>query len=273
MKKGAMRIGRLLLVAVAAYAAFTYLEPKGYGLHLLIAFGVGIAAWVGYRAYRIRAARRGQAQIDRWTEAVVSPPARPRAVREIEAEIEALKKKGDHHEAAQRTLLLAEILDADDRPEEARAALDRAEHASLSPELRAALHHGRVITSISAGDLEEAEALWASRPEVMSADLRIRFTLLGGALAVERGELEEALEIASQAREELGKSDLATDAKLLKAIALEAAGEQSAALSIVQGLGEETVAVLRAVGLPRVQALCEKAIDAWDEEEAAIGSE
>ncbi len=266
-----LRIGRVAVVAIAAYFAFRWLEPQGLGWVVLLVAGVAAAAWIGWRAYRIRRARAEDARADRWAQALMSPPERPAAVRELREAIAGLDlaKARSRTERAHLTLVLAELLEADGDPAGALEALEALPADALGERLAAVVRHARAVSHLSAGDpaaareaLDEAPGRSGDR----QVDLRIR--MLRGLILAETGDAEGALEAAEHARDEAGDdADLRTEARLLKAAALDAAGDRPDALRVMAAVGDEMLEVLTVLGLPRIRGLAADALEAREDED------
>ena len=262
-----LRLFRLLMVALAAWLAFRWLEPQGLGWVVLAVAGLAVALWIGFRAVLVRRARAEEAQADRWAEALLVPEQRPAAVRELQAE-RALRdpKNPKHAEAhARLTLVLAELLEAEGKPDAALDALGEVALAGLSDALRAVVLHARAISHLSAGDPEAAGAsLDAIGGPCGTRDVDLRVRLARGLVHVERGEREDALIVADEVRQESGDDrHLLLEARVLKAVAL-AEGDREAGLKTMAGIDDEMLEVLVVLGLPRVRRLADEALGQRD---------
>lgn len=274
MRSWLLRILRVLFIAVAAFLAFKMLEPEGLGWIVLVAAAAFALAWIAMRYAAIRKRRAQDAEADRWAEALMDPPLRPSAIREIRAAIERLNptKKRDAHRHARLALVLAELLEADGEPLEALAVL-RAVNDSALPERTALMvKHARAVALLSAGDVEGASAVLDELGVSGDRALDLRIRALRGLVLAEKGQGERALEIAEEVRVEAGEdADLRMEARTLKAVALDVLGERADAVRVMRALGEEMLGVLLVLGLPRVRELADAALD--DEEEDLAGAE
>lgn len=256
---------RVVLVALAAWLAFQWLEPKGLGWVVLVAAGLFVAMWIGYRAALARRRRAEEAQADRWAEALMFPPERPQAVRELEAEIAALDPSAPKqaHRHARLTLVLAELLEADGEPLKALEALDRVDEDAVGERMTAVLGHARAVSWLSAGEPAKARQALDELPGPCgdrAVDLRVRMTR--GLIAAEEGDAGEALEIARLARDEAGDdADLRLEARLLKAVALDAAGDREDARKVLHAVEDDMLEVLTRLGLPRVRRLSAEVLE------------
>ncbi len=264
MRGWLLRTFRMAFIAIAAWVAYRVLEPKGLGWLVPLAGAVGAFSWIGFRYARIRRRRADEAQADLWAEALMDPPMRPNAVRELRARIGELDGSPRRLPLRARlTLVLAELLDADGEPAEALRALDALDVSALPPRTAVMVRHARAVASLSAGDAEAAEAILAELGGPSgdrSVDLRVQ--ALRGVLAAERGDGERALEIAEELRMEAANDpELRIEARVLKAVGLDALGDRDDAVTVMRGLGEEMLGVLLVLGLPRVKELADLALD------------
>lgn len=264
MRGGIYRVLRVLLVAAVAWLAFRWLRPQGLGWVVLAVPVTVVLGWVGLRALRIRRARAEDERADRWALALVRPPERPAAVRELR---EARDAARDEPERARLTLVLAEILEADGEPGAALEALATIRDSELGDTLSAVVRHARAVASLSAGDPAGAKDALDEDPSPCghhAIDLRIR--MLRGMIAAESGDAAEALEIAKRAKDEArGDEDLMTEARLLEAVALDAAGRSADAAKRMARLDDDMLDVLVVLGLPRVRALAAAVIEEREE--------
>ena len=263
MRGGIYRILRVLLIAAVAWLAFHWLEPEGLGWVVLAAAAAVMVGWIGLRALRIRRARARDDQADAWALALMHPPERPAAIRELTDERSATK---DPAERARLTLVLAELLEANGDPRAALEALGELSDAELPPRLAAMVRHARAVALLSDGDPSAAQAALDSDPR-SSGDpaIELRIRLMQGLIAAESGRGAEALAIARRSRDEaLDDPDLTTEARVLEAVALRALGRTKHAIRVMLRLDDEMLDVLVLLGLPGVRALAADAIEARD---------
>lgn len=262
MRAWLLRGLRVVFIAVSAWLGFSYLAPRGLGWVVWAVLGGLAALYFGRRAHRAIGRRRENARADAWAEALMDPALRPAAIRGLRDEIEALGAKSPV-EHARRTLVLAELLEANGEPRAGREALDLVDDAALAESLAAVVRHARAVSSLSAGDaVAAAEALDALPGPCGDAVMDLRIRLLRGLIAVEEGQPERGLEIARELREETDDADLRTELRVLEAVAREAAGQRQAAIKAILALDDEMLDVLRVLGLPRVRAIVTVAMDA-----------
>ncbi len=264
MRSFALRLLRVTFFAIAAWLLFQLLDPMGLGWVVLLAFCVLAMIWLGYRFVRARQRQALDVQADRWAEALMSPPERPAAIRELREAIAknapASEKRAVTH--AQLSLVLAELLEADGEPQAAMEVLDAIAVEDLPMRTAAMVRHARAVAALSAGDTERASKILAqlhASTGDRAVDLRVR--LLRGLVAVEKGEGEKALALADECRVAAGDDpDLRVEARVLKALALDALGERDDALKVMRAIGREMLEVLLVLGLPRVRLLAEAAL-------------
>jgi hypothetical protein len=265
-----MRFLRIALVAVLAWLGFRWLEPRGLGGVGLGVAGAVAIAWIFWRAMRIRRQRARDARADQWAEALMSPPERPAAIAQLREELAALDPKKDAAQHARLTLVLAELLEADGAPADALAALARVSPAELSDTLGAVVCHARAVSHLSAGDpAKAADALDGIGGPTGDRAIDTRVRLMRGLIAAERGDGEEAQEVAELCREEAGgDADVALEARVLKAVALDALGDRADARKVMHAISEDMLEVLRVLGLPRVRGLAAEVLQERAEADA-----
>ncbi len=252
----------MAFIGIAAWLAFKMLQPEGLGWLVPLLGALGALAWIAHRFVRARRRRAEDAQADRWAEALMDPPLRPAAIRELRDRIGELGARTDPRRA-RLALVLAELLEADGDPRAALDALAPLDLGALPQRIAAMVRHARAVASLSAGEVEAAEAILDDLDGPTgdrSVDLRIR--ALRGALAAERGRGEQALDVAEELRIEAANDpELRTEARVLKALALDALGDRGEAVKVMRALGEEMLGVLLVLGLPRVRELADLALD------------
>lgn len=256
-----MRGLRLVFVGLAAWIAFEWLQPRGLGWVTLLVAGLLVAAWIGFRAARVRRRRAEEAQADRWAEALMFPPKRPAALRELTGELATLDPRTPKHahRHARLSLIAAELLEADGEPAKALEILERVAEDALSERMAAVVRHARAVSWLSAGEPAKARQVLDELPGPSgdrAVDLRIR--MARGLIAAEEGDSQEALEVARLARDEAGADeDLKLEARLLHAVALDVGGQHADALKLMRAIGDDMLEVLVVLGLPRVRRLAE----------------
>ncbi|HEY8427022.1 MAG TPA: hypothetical protein VIL20_01555, partial [Sandaracinaceae bacterium] len=120
----------------------------------------------------------------------------------------------------------------------------------------------RAVAALSAGDVREASSLLDAIASCGDREIDLRVRALRGFVLAERGEAERALELAEELRIDAGSdADLRMEARVLKAVALDVAGDRADAVKVLRALGEEMLGVLLVLGLPRVRELADLALD------------
>ncbi len=262
MRGWMFRILRVVFLAVAAWLAFQLLQPDGLGWLVPVVAAAFALAWIAYRFVQLRRHQREEEQADRWAEALMDPPLRPSAVRELRAQLAVLDPKKHAPRHARLTLVLAELLEADGDPAGAMEALSAVQLGAQTERTRAMVQHARAVAALSAGDVDGASELLDRLMVTGDRDLDLRVRALRGVVLAERGEAERALEIAEELRVDAGSdADLRMEARVLKAVALDVAGDRADAVKVLRALGEEMLGVLLVLGLPRVRELADAALD------------
>lgn len=262
MRGWLFRILRAAFIAALAWIAYRWLAPDGLGWLVPVLAGLAALAWIALRVRRARAARAEDARADRWAEALMDPPLRPGAIRELRAELETLDADKHAPRYARLALVLAELLEADGDPGAAREALERVKLGKLPARTKAMVQHARAVAALSAGDVREASSLLDAIASCGDREIDLRVRALRGFVLAERGEAERALELAEELRIDAGSdADLRMEARVLKAVALDVAGDRADAVKVLRALGEEMLGVLLVLGLPRVRELADLALD------------
>jgi hypothetical protein len=252
-----LRTLRVVFVAGAAWLGWRLASPSGYGWLVPVVAGIAVAIWIAIRY--LRRSRSEDARADRWAEALLDPPRRPEAIREITASLPSAKDPSEH---ARLTLVLAELLEADGEPKKAIDAIDAVPKGRLPPRVRAMLAHAKAVASISAGDLDGARsALETANAPCGDASIDARIELLSAVILAEQGEGERALELAEKVRSSAHQdADVKIEARVLKAVALDVLGDRDDALKVMRALGRDMLEVLSVLGLPRVRELSQAAL-------------
>ncbi|MEZ4336214.1 MAG: hypothetical protein R3B82_06265 [Sandaracinaceae bacterium] len=260
MRAGIYRVLRIALVAGVAWLGYQWLAPMGLGWVVLALAGLAAGGWVVFRLVRIRRERALDARADRWAEALMSPPHRPAAIREIRGAREAARSRPEEH--ARLTLVLAELLEADGDAKDAVEVLEETGTAGLAPPLRAVMRHARAVAHLSAGDPEAARrALDEDTEPSGDRAMELRLRMMRGLIDAETGNAAAAKKAASEAREEaLDDEDLRVEARVLEAVAFDAAGQRTQAIERMNRLGDEMLEILAVLGLPRVRELATEAL-------------
>lgn len=255
---------RIVLVGGTAWVLYHVLAHFGHGWAMVPIGGLAIVLWA-LESYRMRARRRArEAAWDRWEAAVLDDAARPLAITEVREALRSAQRLGSRLrvEQAHLSVILAELLDASGRPEEACDVLGRVKLDELDETRRAVVRHARAVAQISAGRLDEAEATIRAHRPPTEPDVDARIELLRRMLRIERGAPEEALDgldevLASVPGDETG---LADDVVVVRAAALEASGNAARAIEAIGALDPAVLANLAKLGAPRVRALARRAV-------------
>lgn len=261
MRKLGYRLLRIVVVAVAAWAGYVLLAPYRLGWVVLpAALAVlvieSVVLW-------LRARRRAlYSREEAWLAAALDPARRPKAIREIREAITAMgptarMSRPQRADLFRTRLLLVELLDADGKKDEALATIASVEGEGLDALEAGLAHHARAKVHLRAGDAQAAlDGLAKRAPRTGDAELDARLELLEAAAKVELGQAEDAMATATRVRKAAGDdADLATEARLVRAAALDALGRRDEAVGILRTLDDDVVESLAQWGNPRVRSL------------------
>lgn len=271
MKGASTRLVRVVLIAVLAWVVYLLLDPYGLGWLVLPAALVATLGVAAVRLWRLRRARAAAAKEAEWADALLDEKSRRAAIREMRSALE--QSAGDTATKTRRTLLLSDLLDADGAHDEARALLDAIAVDDFAPIEGAMVRHARASIRLRAGDVDGARSMLRPRaPRSGAEDLDARLELLDAVVDAESGDAERALEIANRVRRTAGADEgLAIEARIIRAVALDAHGDHDEAIAVFRELGPEMHRALMVVGYPRVRALVEKARTDEANEQAVKG--
>ncbi len=260
MKSLPLRMVRIVLVGVGAYAAYLLLEPLGLSWIVLPLAVAAIGGFVLLRYLRGRRFAKEAAREEAWSSAVLDGARRPAAIAEVRA---ALADASDDADKVRLTVLLSDLVDAEGAREEARKLLEDLDFRSLPAIECAVVRHALATLHFRAGDAEGARAVLKPRaPRCGDADLDRRLELLDATADLELGEADGALEIATRIRRAAGADEaLALEARIVRAAALDARGDHAEALSALSNLGPQIVEALSTLGGPRIRALAEELME------------
>jgi hypothetical protein len=257
---------RVVFVGFGAFALYHALNAVGYGW-LMVPLAVLVS--VGWAFFAMKNKQRGEkrrAQWDRWEEAVFDDVARPKAILEVRQELQQAQRLGKHlcNEAAHLAVILAELLDASERSEDACEVLGKIRLDELDATRQVVVRHARAVVQLAAGRLDDLSATLGAHVPPTEPDMDARMALLGRMLLVERGKIDEALDGLDSiaARVPNDETGLADDALVVRACALAASDREEEALGLLRGLGEPILGGLAKLGAPRVRGLASRALEA-----------
>ena len=255
---------RVAFVGFCAFALYHGLAAFGYGWLMVPMAVVASAGWAFLAMKNRQRTERRQAQWDRWEEAVFEDAARPKAILEVRQELQRVQRLGKalRNEAAHLSVILAELLDASDRAEEACEVLGKIRVNELDPTRAVVVRHAKAVVQLAAGRLDDFAATLASHQPPTEPDMDARIALLGRMLFVERGEVEKALDGLDliAARVPNDESGLVDDALVVRACALGASDKEPEALTLLRTLGAPLLEGLAKLGAPRVRVLAARAL-------------
>ena len=274
MRTWSFRILRATFMAIVGWLLYQVLDHYGRAwLFVPIALLV-LVLWLAEQA-RMRWARmKKERDWDRWESAVLDPAERPRAITEVKQALARSQRLGPRRrrEQAHLSVILAELLDASGRPEEGARVLAKVDIAELPAAQAVVVRHTKVATYLSAGLIDDAEAALAIRAkESGEPDMDARLDLLGGMIAVERGDAARGIAIADEVEARLDDASIKAESRVLKAAALDARGDRAEAIATLRTLDDATLLSLELLGFPRVRKLAAEARAGAAEPRAAGG--
>lgn len=254
---------RIVFVGVIAWLLYHALAHFGYGWAMIPIAGVAVLLWAAESWRMGKQRKEREAAWDRWEAAVLDDEARPQAVQEVREELRKAYRLGPRLKVDQAHLsvILAELLDASGRAEEACEVLARVKVDELDDARRAVVRHAKAVAQISAGRFEEAEATVRAHRPPTEPDVDARMDLLARMLRLERGEAKEALEgldgvLAKVPDDETGLGD---DVLVVRAACLAALERKDEALAELRKLDKPVLVSLAKLGAPRVRELAKEA--------------
>jgi hypothetical protein len=259
LRRGLYRLLRATFMAILAWILFQVLHHYHREWLFVPIVGGLFAFWVGEQAWRLWLRKKKEADLDRWERAILVAAERPRAIAEVRRALDRSRRFGPRlrQEQAHLSVLLADLLDASGRAEEAVRVLARVDLDALKPSQAVVVRHAKVVAYLSAGLLDDAEAVLATRAHESGVpDMDARLDLLGGLLAIERGRPEDAMATADQVETRLPHDPaIRAEALVLRAVALDARGDRAGAMALLRALEPDTLEYLEVVGPRRVRPL------------------
>lgn len=260
-------VARFLVIGIAVFVLYAAFAALGRPMW---AFPVAMVFLLVVHGARIWRARRSLgARADAWTRAQGVPSARAKAIDELKkvlAKATAGAVGGgaagdgaaaDGSTRAKLSVLLSELLQVSGDFDGARDALAAVDEGALSPGDRAGITYARALLSLRSGDPDAAREILGRQSRLGLDDgVALRLELLDAAAELEVGDPETALQATNAVRKRAGGDEsLATEARVVRAAALDALGRREEAVQIMRDLGGEARAAIAAVGLPRAQSL------------------
>lgn len=259
---------RIVFVAGIAFLLYHALAHFGYGWAMIPIALVAVALYAAESWRMGRQRRDREASWDRWEAAVMDDAARPTAIQEAREALRRSNRLGPRLkiEQAHLSVILAELLDAAGRADEACDVLARVKVDELDDARRGVVRHAKAVVQISAGRFEEAEATVRAHRPPTEPDVDARIELLSRMLKLERDEAQAALDgldgiLAKFPDDETG---LADDVLVVRAACLDALGKKSEAHAEIRKLEPAVLASLAKLGAPRVRRLAREAIGETD---------
>jgi hypothetical protein len=265
MRTSLPRVLRIVIVAAAAWLAYVVLDSVGLGWLFL---PIGLLLTLAVALIRYRLARRrtsSSAREERWMVAALDEERRPKAIVEASEALSSLGPVSERNRAehAHLTVAYAELLDADGQEDLADEVLAKVAIEELPLLERSYVCHAMAAHALRMGNVEQAmEALERAPVRCGVAALDLRLELIRAAIELEQDvanasrALEASMHVRRQAR---GDEGLVMEARVLRAMAMDASGNRSDAVDILRSLGPGVIAMLQCLGQPRLRSLAEEA--------------
>jgi len=267
-----VRIVGLRFMRVIAVVLLAYLAMAGASALGLPWLGWTLAGllFAGYAALTVVESRKRAAFVReaRWEQAIYDGKDRGRSIAEVKAARAKIKpsqvsKRG---ELARLSVLLSELLDADGNWDSARAVIDAVPLGGLSHLEAGLVRHTRAVVHLRAGDPLAALAALAERDGTGDGELDQRLELLEMYAQIEGGDARPGLERAEAIaqRDNIDES-VRTEARVVRAAALDKLERREEALVVLAALGRESLVPLSQLGQPRVRALAKQILDGFND--------
>lgn len=263
-----MRIVGLRFMRVLAVALLAYLSMVGANALGLPWLGWTLATllFVGYGALTLVESRKRAALVreSRWEQAIYDGRKRAQSIAEVSSARAKIKptQVSRRREYARLSVLLAELLDAEGDFRGAREAIDGVPMSGL-PKLDAGLvRHTRAVILLRAGDPVAALGALDNRDETGDQELDQRLELLEAYAQIENGDPRPGLLRAeAMTQREHVDDSVRTEARVVRAAALDALGRREEALVVLAALGRESLQPLSQLGQPRIRALASQILE------------
>ncbi len=258
-----LRFLRILTVAIVAYFAVALSKTLempwlGYCATALLFGGYGGMVF-------LEAKKRSQlTRESRWEQAIYDGSRRSTVIGEV---TKALAKIPQHRlksrsKYANLSVLLAELHDAEGDYAAAQSVIDTVPLTGLTKLEEGLVRHTRAVIHLRAGAVDKAELALAGREPTGDLELDQRLELLDVYVQLERGAPAAALPRAeAMALREDADEGVQTEARVVRAAALDALGRREEALVVLAALGRESLEPLTKLGQPRVRALAQRILE------------
>jgi hypothetical protein len=250
-------------IAVLAYAALVGANALGQPW---LGWSVALLLFAAYFAYGLYETRKqtSHRREARWERAIYDAAQRPQVIAEVRKELRGLTpvRPRNRAEHARLSVLLAELLDAQGEHVEANKVIDAVPLLGLAALDVGLVRHTRAVTHLRAGDPQGALAALGTRDGTGDAELDQRLALLEAYAHIEQGNVKHGLALAdSVARLETADESVQTEARVVRAAALDAEGRREEALVVLAALGRDSLVPLSELGQPRVRSLARQVLE------------
>jgi len=251
------RVLRVFALALLAYLAIVWFRGEGrsaLGLWLgaaVVLFALLLGAYSAYRSWQAR-------RESLWERAVYSPELREKAIRQLHAKLARLTPVTHltRSEHARVSVLLAELLDAQVNYPAAIATIDAVDLTALSALEVGLVRHTRAVTHLRADDAHGALMGLGKREPTGDNELDQRLNLLEAYARIELGEVSWGLAEAERiSLLENVHETVVSEARVVRAAGLDAAGRHEEALVVLTALGRDVLGPLSELGQPRARQL------------------
>lgn len=237
------RVAMLVGLGLLGWVLLFFLAPHGLDW-IVWALGIAIAAFLALELV-LRARRRGADTSDwtRWQAAQTDPSARRKAIFELRSRIDRARRFGARRalEHARLASVLAELLEADDRADQAIAVLAKVPIDALDPLQATVVRQARAQAYLAAGDTDGAEATLAAAPPRTGEDiLDASLSLSRAWVALARGRNDDAEAAAHAIAAAADEGDeLHDEARALLAMVHASGGDPQATRAHLARIDEE----------------------------------
>jgi len=182
-------------LGLAGWVLHFFLAPRGLEWVVWLLGGLIAAFFALELVLRARRRSADAGDLTRWSSAQSDPSARREAIRQLRSRIDRARRFGPRLalEHARLATVLAELLEADGRPEQAIATLAKVPVDSLDAVQSAVVRHARAQAYLAAGDVDGAENALAIAPARTGEDvLDASLALARAWVALARSRIDEA---------------------------------------------------------------------------------
>lgn len=263
MRTLGLRFLRIVTVATLAYLAIGFGNALG---HLWLGYSVAGLLFFAYvlSLFLEQRKRAKRVRETRWEQAIFDGSGRAQAIREATRALGRIpaNRPRSRRDYATLSILLAELHDAEGDASAAQSVIDAVPSTGLTKLDHGLVRHTQAVIHLRAADAKRAAKALEDREATGDLELDQRLELLAIYAQVEQGEAVQALERAEAItqREDVDDSVL-TEARVVRAAALDALARREEALVVLAALGRDSLEPLCKLGQPRVRRLAQTILD------------